>query len=165
LERADFLLVTGAENEWTRMTRLFRDKISFKGSLAPVALVGYQESQWKEYPLSLLHRNKIVAVAGIAHAERFYRLLHEFESDIVDIFEFPDHHNYSLADWQRINRAGRAAELIVTTEKDLIKLAHFPFAKDKLLALRVEMVVENGDLLVAALAERVRQQQTARSAG
>ncbi|MGH7929845.1 MAG: hypothetical protein ACREQV_18840, partial [Candidatus Binatia bacterium] len=67
---------------------------------------------------------------------------------------------YSLADWQRINRTGRAAELIVTTEKDIIKLTCFPFAKDKLLALRVEMVVENGDALVAALSERVREQQT-----
>jgi len=159
LERADFLLITGAENEWATMTQFFRNKTSFRGSLAPVALVGYEANHWKEYPLSLLHRNKIVAVAGIAHPERFYRLLHEFESDIVDILQFPDHHNYSLSDWQQINRIGRSADLIVTTEKDIIKLAHFPFAKDKLLALRVEMVVENGDALVAALSQRVREQQ------
>jgi tetraacyldisaccharide 4'-kinase len=126
-----------------------------------VALVGYQANHWKQYPLSLLYRNKIVAVAGIAHPERFYRMLHEFEGDIVDILEYPDHHEYSLADWQRINRVGRSAELIVTTEKDIIKLARFPFAKDKLFALRVEMVVENGDALVAALLERVHKRQTA----
>jgi tetraacyldisaccharide 4'-kinase len=155
LARADFLLVTDAENEWARRMSFFRDKQSFKGSLVPVGLIGYQESQWKEYPLSLLHRNKIVAVAGIAHPERFYRLLYDFESDIVDVMEFPDHHAYSPGDWQHINRAGRAAELIVTTEKDIIKLARFPFARGKLVALRVEMVVENGDELVAALAARV----------
>jgi tetraacyldisaccharide-1-P 4'-kinase len=77
----------------------------------------------------------------------------------MDILEFPDHHDYILADWQRINRVGRAAELVLTTEKDIIKLARFPFAKDKLLALRVEMVVENGDRLIAALLERVRRQR------
>jgi tetraacyldisaccharide 4'-kinase len=157
LARADFLLITDAEKEWTDRTRSFCDKLSFRGSLAPIALLGYQESQWKEYPLSLLHRNKIIAVAGIAHPERFYRLLHEFESDIVNVLEFPDHHNYSSADWQHINRIGRSAELIVTTEKDIIKLARFPFARDKLLALRVEMVVENGDALIAALSERLRE--------
>ncbi len=151
--RADFLLITAAENEWASLTRSFRRDACFKGSLAPVALVGFQSNKWKEYPLSLLYRNKIVAVAGIAHPERFYRMLHEFEGDIVDILEYPDHHDYTATDWQRINRIGRSAELILTTEKDIIKLARFPFAKDKLLALRVEMVVENGDALVAALLE------------
>jgi tetraacyldisaccharide 4'-kinase len=160
LERADFLLVTGAEKEWAPTMRSFQNKSSFRGALVPVALVGYQENQWKEYSLSLLHRNKIVAVAGIAHPERFYQLLHDFESDLIDVLNFPDHHNYSLEDWQHINRAGRRAELIVTTEKDIIKLARFPFAKNKLLALRVEMVVENGNALIAALSERVRQQQS-----
>jgi tetraacyldisaccharide 4'-kinase len=157
--RADFLLVTGAEKEWEPVTRSFQDDACFKGELAPVALVGYQGNQWKEYPLSMLYRNKIVAVAGIAHPERFYRILYDFECDIMDILEFPDHHDYILADWQRINRVGRAAELVLTTEKDIIKLARFPFAKDKLLALRVEMVVENGDRLIAALLERVRRQR------
>jgi tetraacyldisaccharide 4'-kinase len=160
VQRADFLLITGAENEWARKMSSFREKSSFRGILAAVALVGYQDCQWKEYPLSLLHRNKIVAVAGIAHPERFYRLLHEFESEIVDVVEFPDHHPYSAADWQHINRAGRAAELIVTTEKDIVKLAHFPFARDKLLALRVEMMVENDEALLAALSERVCKQRT-----
>jgi tetraacyldisaccharide 4'-kinase len=161
LERADFLLVTGAENEWATMTQSFRNKTSFRGSLAPVALVGYDANSWREYPLSLLHRSRIVAVAGIAHPERFYRLLHEFDSDIVEILQFADHHDYSLSDWQQINRIGRNADLIVTTEKDIIKLARFPFAKDRLMALRVEMVVENGDALITALSQRVRDQRAA----
>jgi tetraacyldisaccharide-1-P 4'-kinase len=80
---------------------------------------------------------------------------------MIDILEFPDHHHYTLSDWHRINRAGRGAELVLTTEKDIIKLARFPFAKDKLLALRVEMVVENGDALIAALLERVGRRSAA----
>jgi tetraacyldisaccharide 4'-kinase len=159
-ERADFLLVTGAEKEWEPLIKSFQENACFKGELSPVLLVCYQGNQWKEYPLSLLSRNKIVAVAGIAHPERFYRILHDFEGDIVDILEFPDHHDYTLADWQRINRVGRTAEMILTTEKDIIKLARFPFAKEKLMALRVEMVVENGDMLIAALLERVQKRQT-----
>jgi len=153
-------LVTGAEKEWEPLIKSFRENACFKGEISPVLLVGYEGNQWKEYPLSLLSRNKIVAVAGIAHPERFYRILHDFEGDIVDILEFPDHHDYTLADWQRINRVGRTAEMILTTEKDIIKLARFPFAKEKLMALRVEMVVENGDMLIAALLERVQKRQT-----
>jgi tetraacyldisaccharide 4'-kinase len=156
LARADFLLLTGAEKEWSESTHAWRDKLTFRATLTPVSLIGYQEGQWKEYRLSLLHHNKIIAVAGIAHAERFYRVLHDLESDVLDVLEFPDHHHYSAADWQRINRVGRSADLIVTTEKDIIKLARFPFARNKLLALRVEMVVENGESLIAALSRRVR---------
>jgi tetraacyldisaccharide 4'-kinase len=160
-QRADFLLVTGAEKEWEPLIKSFEANTCFKGELCPVSLIGYQENHWKEYPLSLLHRNKLVAVAGIAHPERFYRILHDFEADIIDILEFPDHHDYTPADWQHINRVGRTAELILTTEKDIIKLARFPFAKDKLLALRVEMVVENADMLIAALVERIQKQEKA----
>jgi tetraacyldisaccharide 4'-kinase len=158
VRRADFLLITGSEQHWQSVTKNFHDDRCFRGELSPVALVGYQENQWKQYPLSLLHRNKIVAVAGIAHPERFYRMLHDHECDIVDILEFPDHHDYTLADWQHINRIGRTAELVLTTEKDIIKLARFPFAKEKLLALRVEMAVERGDMLITALLGRILQQ-------
>jgi tetraacyldisaccharide 4'-kinase len=164
-QRADFLLVTGAAQEWEPLTKSFQENACFNAELSPVALVGYQENQWKEYPLSLLHRNKIVAVAAIAHPERFYRLLHDFECDIVDILEFPDHHDYNLPDWQRINRVARTAELVLTTEKDIVKLARFPFAKDKLLALRVEMAVKNGEMLIAALLERVRRPRVAGAVG
>jgi len=46
----------------------------------------------------------------------------------------------------------------VTTEKDMAKLEQFPFAKDKLVAVRVSMHVENGaqlvDSVVAAIERR-----------
>jgi hypothetical protein len=52
---------------------------------------------------------------------------------------------------------GRLVDLIITTEKDILKLARFPFAKDKLLALRVAMTVENGPALVGAIVEKIEQ--------
>ena len=73
--------------------------------------------------------------------------------------QFPDHYNYSARDWQNINRAAREVDLIVTTEKDLVKLARFPFAREKLLALRVEMAVENGEALVQAVEKVIRGRQ------
>jgi tetraacyldisaccharide-1-P 4'-kinase len=84
-----------------------------------------------------------------------YRIIQDWEGDIIDTIEFPDHHAYTARDWQRINRIARNVDLIVTTEKDLVKLVRFPFAKDKLLAVRVAMRVENGTALVQALADRI----------
>jgi tetraacyldisaccharide-1-P 4'-kinase len=64
---------------------------------------------------------------------------------------------YSSADWQQINRAARGVDLIVTTEKDIVKLVRFPFAKDKLLALRIVMKVENGEVLVDGMLARIKK--------
>ena len=47
--------------------------------------------------------------------------------------------------------------MIITTEKDILKLARFPFAREKLLALRVGMAVENGAVLIDQILEKVAQ--------
>jgi tetraacyldisaccharide-1-P 4'-kinase len=83
-------------------------------------------------------------------------MIHDWEGQIIEAIEFPDHHRYTAKDWQRINRAARNADFVITTEKDLLKLIRFPFSKEKLLALRVELVVENGNALVQAIEEMIQ---------
>ncbi len=155
LRRADYCLVTGAREKWTRLLRRRPAETVFFGSLEAKALFGLEGEHWKDYPLSMLDRSKILTVSAIANPAPFYRMIHSWEGEIVDSMEFPDHHLYSASDWQRINRAARNVDLIVTTEKDILKLARFPFAREKLLALRVEMVVENGGSLVRAVAQAI----------
>jgi tetraacyldisaccharide 4'-kinase len=96
-----------------------------------------------------------LAVAGIANPENFYRTLHEAGGEIADAMEFSDHYDYTSRDWQEINRAARNADLIVTTEKDLVKLARFPFPKGKLVALRVAMKVQDGEKLIDGVIGRL----------
>jgi tetraacyldisaccharide 4'-kinase len=159
LKRADLCLVTGARERWERLLRRRPAETTFFGTLEPRALVGLEAGRWKEYPLTILGRNKVLAVAGIADPGLFYHVIDEWEGEIVDTMQFPDHYNYSARDWQNINRAAREVDLIVTTEKDLVKLARFPFAREKLLALRVEMAVENGEALVQAVEKVIRGRQ------
>jgi hypothetical protein len=45
-----------------------------------------------------------------------------------------------------------------------LKLARFPFAKGKLLALRVAMTVEKGDVLVDAIVEKIRKKTESEAA-
>ena len=103
-----------------------------------------------------------MTVCAIANPAPFYRMIHEWEGEIVEAMEFPDHHSYSTKDWQEIKRAARNADLIVTTEKDMLKLACFPYAREKLLALRVDMVVENGGALIQAVEDAIRKRQRQR---
>jgi tetraacyldisaccharide 4'-kinase len=155
LRRAKFYLVTGAKEKWEALLSDRPRETVFFGALKPRALLTFEAGRWKEYPLTLLDRSKILAVSAIADPALFYRMIHDWEGEIVDTLRFPDHHRYSARDWQRINRAARSVDFILTTEKDIVKLARFPFARDKLMALRVEMAVENGDTLVQAIASAI----------
>lgn len=157
LRRADFYLLTGSEERWRSSIPEDREPASFRGCLEPKCLIGFEMNHWKEHPLSLMDRSRILTVAAIANREPFYRMIHDWEGEIVEALEFADHHHYSSQDWQRINRAARKVDLIVTTEKDIVKLIRFPFARDKLLALRVTMVVENGEALISAVADRIQK--------
>jgi tetraacyldisaccharide-1-P 4'-kinase len=151
------VLITGAQNQWEPLIPKASLKLAFQGCLQPKALIGYESRRWKEYPLGLLAGRKIAVVTAIANPESFYRMISEWEGEIVDVFEFPDHHAYSSHDWQRVNQAARNADLVVTTEKDIVKLKRFPFARDKLLALRVAMAVEHGDVLIGTIVERIHK--------
>jgi len=154
--RADFLLDTAAGNEWKTAIPDDWSAVRYTAALRPVSLVGFNSHKLKEYPLTLLYRSKILTVTGVADPTGLYRLLYDCDGEIVNTLEFPDHHVYTTADWQEINRMGRLVDLIITTEKDILKLQRFPFAKDKLLALRVAMSVENGAALVGAIVSKLR---------
>ena len=156
LRRADFLLATAAQDRWARAVPGNMRTVTYAAALQPVSLIGVTARGVKEFPLTLLYRSKILTVTGIADARGFYRLIHEWEGEIVKTLEFGDHHSYTAGDWQQISRMARMVDLIITTEKDIVKLQRFPFATDKLLALRVAMSVENGAALVEAIVRRVQ---------
>jgi tetraacyldisaccharide 4'-kinase len=157
LRRADFLLSTAGNGAWNAVIARGRATPCFAAALRPVALISWTARGSKEFPLTLLYRSKILTVTGIADPRGLYQLIHDWEGEIVETLEFPDHHCYTARDWQQIARMGRLVDLIITTEKDILKLARFPFAKDKLLALRVAMTVENGPALVGAIVEKIEQ--------
>ena len=161
LKRADYCLVTGARDSWEKILRRRPPETVFFGALEPRALLGFENGQWKEHPLTLLDRNKILAVSAIADPAQFYRMIYDWEGEIVDTIQFPDHHSYSSRDWQRITRASHNADMVVTTEKDIVKLTRFPFAREKLMALRVEMAVENGERLIYAIDKAIRDKRQA----
>ncbi len=117
-----------------------------RATLRPRALVSPASAaaRWTEMPGSLMGR-RVVAVSGLANASGFYRMLRELDADLVGVLEYPDHHVYTTADWQSIIAAGRGGAVLVTTEKDLVKLERFPFERDSLYALRLEVVMDPND--------------------
>ena len=153
--RADFLLTTASNGAWSSAIPAERSSAAFTASLRPVSLIGFSSFGLREFPLTLLYRSKILTVSGIADPRGLYRLIHEWEGEIVETLEFADHHHYTARDWQQISRMGRLVDLIITTEKDILKLTRFPFAKDKLLALRVTLEVDGGKELIDAIVNKI----------
>ncbi|HZR83081.1 MAG TPA: tetraacyldisaccharide 4'-kinase [Candidatus Binatia bacterium] len=136
------------------------------GDLVPRCLVGVDDGSLVERPLADLMGRRVVTVSGLARPESFYELLGQLEVRPVEVLEFPDHHRYVAADWQRINHAAHAAEVVVCTEKDLVKLRRFPFARGSLTALRVDFALAPADeaTLLALVRERVAARRAALSA-
>jgi tetraacyldisaccharide 4'-kinase len=113
--------------------------------LRPRALVRPTTSGWCEMPLELAGR-RVVAIAGLADPRAFFAMLRRLGADVVGRLEYRDHHRYTESDCRAIRQAAdTAAALIVTTEKDLVKLERFPFAPDSLYALRLEVVMDEAD--------------------
>ena len=157
VRRADLILVTDAQDQWNSFLHKRARRPCFSGSLKAAALITFQSNQWQERPLSMLYRSRILAVSAIGNPVGFYGTIREWEADVVDTLEYPDHHEYTARDWQDINRRGHQVDLILTTEKDLVKLIRFPFARDKLLAVRVTMAVQDGATLIQSVLNRIGQ--------
>jgi tetraacyldisaccharide 4'-kinase len=112
--------------------------------LRPRSLVTVEHGRWFEVPLELAGR-RVLAVSGLADPRGFYAMLRGADADLMGVLEYPDHFRYALADWQEIVDASRNADMVVTTEKDLVKLEQFPFARNSLYALRLEVAMSAQD--------------------
>ena len=128
----------------------------FRGELRPLGVVTPDGSgAWRELPLGHVAGRRAVVVTGVAERDPFYRTLHDWELQVEDFLEFPDHHAYGPEDWKTISSRARDTDLVVTTEKDLVKLERFPFARDKLVAVRVVMEVEEGEQLMEQILQAI----------
>lgn len=126
-----------------QLARINQNRV-LSATLHPQSLVSVANGNWRESAASLTGR-RVLAVSGLADPAAFHAMLRELEADLIGVLDFPDHHSYTAADWQEIASAARNVDLIVTTEKDLVKLERFPFARDSLYALRLEVTMPEGD--------------------
>jgi tetraacyldisaccharide 4'-kinase len=143
--RADavILVSSGGESALSqKQLRALTGRPALNASIRPRALVS--PGDWRESRPMLAGR-RVLAVSAIADPTAFHAMLGELEGELVDTLQYPDHYPYTRGDWQGIVAAARNADLVVTTEKDLIKLERFPFARDSLYALRVEVSMSDAD--------------------
>lgn len=74
------------------------------------------------FPLSAFTDKKVVAMAGIGHPPRFFRMLEDLGISLHQHYAFTDHQSYDLADLQPL---ASQDEMLLMTEKDAVKCRHF----------------------------------------
>jgi tetraacyldisaccharide 4'-kinase len=148
LRRADAIVLLSAAAKQLTLCGRYRAALEgiprIRGSVLPRGLVRATRDGWIESALALQDR-RVVAVCGLADPGGFGAMLRELGCDVIKVFEYPDHHRYQCADWDAISAAATSAELVLTTEKDLIKLEVFCPTLPTLYAVRIEIVMAEAD--------------------
>lgn len=138
LARADLIavLVEGAE----RIVPFPSPSLFFR--LKPDALVGPRLEQLGE--VDELRGRRVLLVAGIARPERLAAAAGRLGAVVRSTLWFSDHHDFSRRDRRRIEVVARTsgAELVVTTEKDLVRLGNLDGVP--LVGLRVSVSIGEG---------------------
>jgi tetraacyldisaccharide 4'-kinase len=124
LTRADLVVVAGvghvdADDVRPALTRHASHVPVATAALEPVAC--WDARRMTPLPLAHLARLRIVAFAGIASPAAFAATLRELGAS-DDVIAFPDHHWYSRDDLRKLARRASAADALVTTEKDWVRL-------------------------------------------
>ena len=129
---------------------------------APIDLV---DDLGNSFSLNELAGQSVLAFCGIGNPEGFRRTLLTLTGDLIGFRVFPDHHPYtasdvhSLEDW--VAQAGTAANLVLTTQKDSVKLRAASLGPAPLRAVRIGLEIMAGheimdDLLARLLPARCR---------
>jgi tetraacyldisaccharide 4'-kinase len=94
-----------------------------------------------------LRGQAVAAVCGIGNPEAFRRTLAGLGANLVDFRVYPDHHAYTRPDVEELRDWARSLpedSVVVTTQKDMVKLRLAELGGRPLFALRVGMAFRSG---------------------
>lgn len=151
IRRADAVLLTRcAESDRERVQPLL-DRWSprlpvFTSHFTPSRLIGPEWSDRR--PITDLAGQKAVAFCGLARPEQFFHMLEDLKVRLAERIVFEDHQAYGPGELKQIESAcrSRAPDILLTTEKDLVKLAGNPF-QAPLLAVEISLDFHQDGLL------------------
>jgi tetraacyldisaccharide 4'-kinase len=106
--------------------------------------------------LEALRGRRVLLLAGVARPAGVRRTVEALGGEVAAEALFPDHHRFAPGELDAAFRSADAArcELVVTTEKDAVRIDRARASDARLCAVRIEAeVVRGGDVLDAALDE------------
>ncbi|HSW44176.1 MAG TPA: tetraacyldisaccharide 4'-kinase [Phycisphaerae bacterium] len=150
LRRAEAIVLTRADQASPQDLAEIESTIRWHNNTIPLVRAIHRPKGFVDLagqPLSALAGGRIGALAGIARPETFERTLADLGLSLAERRRLPDHHVYTPPDVQMIRRWVEQARLdvIVTTEKDAVKLARLEADWPVPIAvLRIEIEMRDG---------------------
>jgi tetraacyldisaccharide 4'-kinase len=110
--------------------------------LSPAALISTSTGQ--NLPLHTLQGADLTAIAGVANPDSFFRQLTELGA-VVRPFSFPDHHDFTHVEAERLAAEASNSDFVVCTLKDAVKLeALWPAEAGSLWYVSQRLRIEEG---------------------
>ncbi|MGB9699050.1 MAG: tetraacyldisaccharide 4'-kinase [Thermodesulfobacteriota bacterium] len=131
IKRADAVILTKA-GQSANILILKEKLLNIKKEMLTFATDYTPSKIWmvegKFYAPEFLKGKKVLAFCGIGRPLSFKETLIKLEPKFLEVEVFPDHHWYKEKDWQRLHAKAKEmkADILLTTEKDWIRLQDFP---------------------------------------
>lgn len=151
MKKADILLINKGEPD-SRTRALAAGMPCFRVRNRPLYLCRLKDGATTDH--RSVRGKKVLAFSGLGDNSSFFNLLREIGADVVTTLEFPDHYRYRREDLRRIE-SFRGVELVVTTEKDAVKLEGLD-PGDNVFSLSIEAEIEGRDALVELVLNKMR---------
>ncbi|MGF1657151.1 MAG: tetraacyldisaccharide 4'-kinase [Verrucomicrobiales bacterium] len=162
LRRASYIILTKCgEQEEVDLKKRLRSL----NPVAPIIEASHRmvalHGLWSDQVISVsaLQGRRVGALSGIARPESFEDALRELGAQVVAIKRFEDHHRYRERDIQNfLNRClRRGVDMIVTTEKDAVRLPRVENEGVEFFYLRMEIEILRGQEAWDELIHRICQ--------
>jgi len=171
LRRAQVAVVSRADLVSDDRRRWIRDQVARRAGSIPLlesrhAPRDLVDGEGRSEPLGDLPGRRVAAFCGIGNPDGFRGTLARLGVDVVDLRVFPDHHPYAAGDVAGLERWANELkpDLVLTTQKDLVKLRFSNLGDTPLRALRIglEVVGDSEPLnrLLTALLPKIRSTES-----
>ena len=142
LKRFDAVFLNGNSSNFEKI----ENQIKKINSNIKIFRTLYKISNIQKYDLN----SKYLIFSGIGNPSDFKDILLENKFDVTREMVFPDHYDYNLNDFEKIQNSARNESLkILTTEKDYMKIPD-KFKKE-IDFLTIDLIIQNEDELIELL--------------
>jgi tetraacyldisaccharide 4'-kinase len=152
LRRAGIVLLTRCDQASAEAMQQLREQVARFAPGVPIVEAVHEPVEWvnadrQARPLEDLQGRPVLAFCGIGNPVAFRQTLQGLGAEVAAFRAFSDHHKYTRSDLEELNTwAGQHAKdcVVVTTQKDLVKICLARLGSRELWALRVQLHIRAG---------------------
>lgn len=165
LKRADAVIITRCDLVSPEVLQTIRKTVT-RIKLVPISEATHKPANWRntggnELAVEALRDRPVAGFCGLGNPEAFRRTLVMLGLNVIAWRVYPDHHAYSRDDIEELRGWARQLPtdaVVVTTQKDLVKIRLDRLGERDLWALRIAMKLTSGqEALEELLRKAVKQ--------